>query len=56
MILNIGCPYPNSLHEKDGSILFLVKGAREKKLVVVGEGSEIFRNWKAVEVQLTVSG
>lgn len=43
MILNIGCPYPNSLHEKDGSILFLVKGAREKKLVVVGEGSEIFQ-------------
>ena len=43
MILNIGCAYPNSLHEKDGSVLFLIKGEREKRLVVIGEGSQVFQ-------------
>jgi len=43
MILNIGYAYPNSLHEKDGSVLFLIKGEQEKRLVVIGDGSAIFQ-------------
>ena len=50
MMLNIGCAYPNSLHEKDGSVLFLIKGEREKRLVVIGDGPEVFR-----ELEGTVS-
>lgn len=50
MMLNIGCAYPNSLHEKDGSVLFLIRGEREKRLVVIGDGSEVFR-----ELEGTVS-
>ncbi len=43
IVLNFGCAYPNSLHEKDGSVLFLIKGEPEKKLVVMGDSSEVFR-------------
>ena len=46
IILNLGCAYPNSLHEKDGSVLFLIKGEREKKLVVIGDGSAVFQELK----------
>ena len=42
-MLNIGCAYPNSLHEKDGSVLFLIKGEQAKKLVAIGDGSEVFK-------------
>lgn len=43
MALNIGRVYPNSLHEKDGSVLFLIKGEREKKLIAIGDASSVFR-------------
>lgn len=43
MALNLGHVYPNSLNEKDGSALFLIKGEREKQLVVIGDSSEVFQ-------------
>jgi hypothetical protein len=41
--LNLGRAYPDSLHEKDGSVLFLFKEELEKKLVVIGDCSAVFQ-------------
>lgn len=47
--------YPNSIHQADGAILFLVKDAIFKKLLIVGDNTSLYKEFIG-EIRTSTSG